>query len=244
MKMDYTLSPSNVDRTAPLIYMWEIYDLLGQIVGRYIGKANGGDQRPTKHYARNVDRLMQKLPYRSGKNYRRVHYALSDAVRAGHSICLTYLCNVPDTVDIFKVEARYIKEYGCAAVGGIGLNGMRREATLDVPTIATVLRSEAQADAHSDSLDLDDFLEYFDDKPREAFDVRVNTKSCSVWSSGRRLLRAKQTKPGAKVLVKLVQTSEMGELVEFPWDGTDDQIGAALKAERKLLLASGEAPLF
>jgi hypothetical protein len=76
--------------------MWEIHDDSGNLVGRYIGKAVGGDRRPRRHYARNVDKLMAGLSYRPGKNYRRVHYGLADAVKAGHRITLSYLCNVSE----------------------------------------------------------------------------------------------------------------------------------------------------
>ena len=88
--MHYSVLDSGVELTAPLIYMWEIHDLQGKLVGRYIGKANGGDRRPTQHYPRNVSKLLEGKPYKKGKNYRRVHYGLSDAVSAGHRISLTY----------------------------------------------------------------------------------------------------------------------------------------------------------
>jgi hypothetical protein len=244
MKMRYNVTASSVDLKNPLIYMWEIHDLLGQIIGRYIGKANGGDKRPTQHYPRNVDKLLQGLPYKKGKNYRQVHYALADAVLAGHPITLTYLCNVSEAVDIFKVESRYINEYGCNADDGIGLNGKWRGVPREVVDAVRAVPVEVSVVTDPVSPDLDDFLEYFDDKPREAFEVRVNAKSCSVWSAGSRILRAKQSKLGTKVLIKLVQSSTPQNVVEFAWNGTDDQLGAALEAERRLLLARDGTPLF
>lgn len=84
----------------------------------------------------------------------------------------------------------------------------------------------------------------FEDKSREAFDIRVNIKSCSVKSSGRRILRAKQAKPGARVRIKLAQSSTPERPVEFTWDGSSEQIGNALDTDRKLLLARGEVPSF
>lgn len=242
--MRYNAPPPGVDVTAPLIYMWEIHNLLGQLVGRYIGKANGGNRRPTLHYPRNVNKLLQGLPYKKGKNYRRVHYALADAVLAGHSISLSYLCNVPETVDIFKVESNYINEYGCNADDGIGLNGKWKGAPREVRSHAHALPIAAAARPDPVSPDLDDFLEYFEDKPREAFDIRVNARSCSVWSAGLRILRAKQTKPGAKVQIKLVQSSTPQKDAGFTWDGTDAQIDLALATERKVLLAHGGVPSF
>lgn len=65
--MQYSVHDSGVDVTAPLIYMWEIHDLQAKLVGRYIGKANGGDKRPTQHYSRNVSKLHAGKPYKKGK---------------------------------------------------------------------------------------------------------------------------------------------------------------------------------
>jgi hypothetical protein len=254
--MHYSVLDSGVDVTAPLIYMWEIHDLQGKLVGRYIGKANGGDKRPTQHYPRNVSKLRAGKPYKKGKNYRRVHYGLSDAVRAGHRISLTYLCNVSKDHDIFKVESHYIKEYGCDADDGIGLNGRwkgtpregivaerawqaQERAETDVDE-----RNAAHAAAVSAEIDLDDFLEFFDDKQRDALEIRVNGKSCSVWSENKRILRAKQDRPGARIWIKLVQSSWRTKPVELTWDESDSQIETALEAERKALRARGIDPKF
>lgn len=254
--MHYIVLDSGVDVTSPLIYMWEIHDLQGKLVGRYIGKANGGDKRPTQHYPRNVSKLRAGKPYKKGKNYRRVHYGLSDAVRAGHRISLTYLCNVSKDHDIFKVESHYIKKYGCDADDGIGLNGrwkgMPREVIVAErawPAQERVKtnvdeRNAGHADAVSADIDLDDFLEFFDDKRRDALEIRVNGKSCSVWSEGKRILRAKQDRPGARIWIKRVQSSSRTEIVEFAWDGSDSQIETALEAERKVLRARGIDPKF
>lgn len=254
--MHYSVLDSGVDITAPLIYMWEIHDLQGKLVGRYIGKANGGDKRPTQHYLRNVSKLRAGRPYKNGKNYRRVHYGLSDAVKAGHRISLTYLCNVSKDHDIFKVESRYIKEYGCDADDGIGLNGRwtgtPREVVVAEHARLTQERSElgvnechaTHADDVSAEIDLDDFLEFFDDKQRNALEIRVNGQSCSVWSEDKRILRAKQDRPGARISIKLVQSSWRTETVELAWDGSDSQIEMALEAERKVLRARGQDPKF
>lgn len=254
--MHYSVLDSGVDVTAPLIYMWEIHDLQGKLVGRYIGKANGGDKRPTQHYPRNVSKLRAGKPYKKGKNYRRVHYGLSDAARAGHRISLTYLCNVSKDRDIFKVESHYIKEYGCDADDGIGLNGRWKGTPREVIVAERACpaqertetdvdeRNAAHADAVSTEIDLDDFLEFFDDKQRDALEIRVNGKSCSVWSEGKRILRAKQDRPGARIWIKLVQSSWRTETVELAWDGSDSQIESALEAERKVLRARGINPKF
>jgi hypothetical protein len=252
--MQYVLPAPCVDVTAPLIYMWEIHDMSGHLLRRYIGKANGGEKRPTQHYPRNVNKLRQGLPYKNGKNYRRVHYAMADAVEAGHRISLTYLCNVSDVEDIFKVESRYIKEYGCNADNGIGLNGRWKGTPREVVVTQQVMRSHAGADVdkghdvNADAaplpIDLDDFLEYFEDKPRQALEIVVNGKSCSVWSDGKRILRAKQDRPGAKILIKLVQSSWQTKAVELAWEGSDSQIEGALEAERMVLRARGGDPKF
>lgn len=254
--MLYSVFDNGVDVLAPLIYMWEIHDLQDRLVGRYIGKANGGSKRPNKHYPRNVNKLHVKKPYKKGKNYRRVHYALADAVEAGYRISLTYLCNVPEDQDIFKVETRYIKEYGCDADDGIGLNGRWKGAPREVGVaerawpaqeIATTNADEhyyANSDAASAEIELDDFLEFFDDKQRDTLEIRVNGKSCSIWSKRKRILRAKQERPDASILIKLVQSSWRTETVELPWDGSDGQIEASLEAERKVLRARGQDPQF
>lgn len=248
--MHYSVLDSDVDVGAPLIYMWEIRDLQGKLVGRYIGKANGGSKRPTQHYPRNVSKLRAGKPYKNGKNYRRVHYGLAEAVDACHRISLTYLCNVPEGQDIFKVESNYIEEYGCNANDGIGLNGRWKEMPREVVVAARALptsvyeRYHANADAVSAEIDLDDFLEFFDDRRHHSLELRVNGKSCSIWSEGKRILRAKQNSPGTKVWIKQVQSSWLTEAVELVWDGSDGQIEVALEAERKVLRARGENPQF
>lgn len=102
----------------------------------------------------------------------------------------------------------------------------------------------ANSDVASAEIDLDDFLEFFDDKERDTLEIRVNGKSCSMWSEGKHILRAKQDRPGARVWIKLVQSSWRTETVELAWNGSDGQIEAALEAERKVLRARGEDSKF
>jgi hypothetical protein len=61
---------------------------------------------PLKHYSRNVANILAGKPYRKGKpdKYRRVHHALGAAQRQGHSIKLTFFCNVFDAESINEVE--------------------------------------------------------------------------------------------------------------------------------------------
>ena len=62
MEMNFTLAPGSVNPSAALIYKWEIKDGSGNLQGLYIGKAKGGAKRPTKHYRRNVNRLLAEKP--------------------------------------------------------------------------------------------------------------------------------------------------------------------------------------
>jgi hypothetical protein len=78
-------------------------------------------------------------------------------------------------------------------------------------------------------------------RPRGAFKIKVNGKSCSVWSEERRILRAKQSKPGAKVLIKLVQSSSPDNLVEFAWDGNDSQIESS-RHRTQVVIGPGGSP--
>lgn len=242
--MNYSVLESGVDVTAPLIYMWEIHNPQGELVGRYIGKANGGDKRPTQHYPRNVSKLRAGRPYKTGKNFRRVHYGLADAVENGHRISLSYLCNVLETEDIFEVESRYINQYNCNADDGIGLNGKWRNTPGEVIPVTQTGTAELAAAEDPARPGLDDFLEFFEDLPREIFQAKVNGKSCSVWSGGLRILRAKQERPGSKVLIKQVQSSTPQREVQFDWDGSEEQIHTALDDERKVLQARSERPSF
>lgn len=244
MKMEFTPPAPGVDVNAPLIYMWEIHDGAGQLLGRYVGKANGGARRPTQHYPRNVNKLLQQRPYKKGKQYRRVHVALANAVRAGHPISLTYLCNVASIDDIFAVEARYIEAFKCHADDGIGLNGTWKGPSREAALAPFALLAHAAPEDIPEPVDLDDFLAYFDACPPGTFIIRVSGKSCSVYSQDQRVLRAKQAKPGATVFIKLAQSSSPGHQVQFAWDGSDSQIETALATERNVLLARGALPGF
>lgn len=239
-EMKYTLPSPGIDVTAPLIYMWEIQDASDTVVGRYIGKANGGEKRPTQHYTRNVNKLLKGLPYKKGQNYRRVHYSLADAVITGHRISLSYLCNVPEGQNIFEVETRYIHQYGCYASDGVGLNGPWTGKPRTLPTVLDQV-TPLEAEVQPLGSDLEDFVEC----------VQVNfpglyvdslTRGYSVWwGPGRklRLVRAFQSSPGCKVEIKLAQTSlKLDKVVAFRWDGSDEQIVQTIENEMKLLAQS------
>jgi hypothetical protein len=238
-KMEYTRPAPGVDVNAPLIYMWEVKDGSDAVIGRYIGKANGGERRPTRHYTRNVNKLLRGQAYKKGKNYRRVHYALADAVNAGHSITLSYLCNVPSDQDIFKVETRYIREYGCDKDDGIGLNGRwpgpPRQVVL-ADTLVPAHEATHPRYKQDDSVTLEDFLECVEANPG-AFTVKSTPHRYTLWIGDDRILRAKQRGRDGKVRIKLVQTEHrLKKHSEFTWDGSDEQIAAALDSEFRLFM--------
>lgn len=231
--MDYTLLESTINKTAPLIYMWEISDRDGRVTGRYIGKANRGDKRPTRHYSRNVNKLLRNEPYKNGKNYRRVHFALAEAVKAGDKITLSFLCNVSEEEDIFKVEGRYIRDFRCDADDGIGLNGpwkgparvMVSLPRLEVGTTPIVQVKEPTLP------DLEDFLEYVEEHYKGLFEVRAGVGRYSLWKDKARILRAAQSGPAGKVNIKLAQSSTKKNEIEYPWDGSDGQLDAWIRCE-------------
>lgn len=235
MKMQYIPPLPNIDVTAPLIYMWEIRNDDDEILGRYVGKANGGEKRPTMHYNRNVNRLLQGRPYRNGKKYRRIHIALADAVKAGHRISLSYLCNVSEDENIFEVEQHYIREYGCNKPDGIGLNGPAKliQGELPIffsPPIPVLASDMTTPDADAlDVFDLEDFLNYIEERYPNQFEVRPGAGRYSFWLGKDRIFRAVQSGPRGKVKIKLAQESLRGGRPIFDWDGTDSQIKAAIE---------------
>jgi hypothetical protein len=103
-----------VKPSLPGLYLWQI-DGIDSYVSKYRHVS-----RPTKHYARNVRNLLADKPYRKGKpsRFRRIHHALADAVRAGRTVRLIILENVP-VGDINRRERAVIKERGCALNGPV-----------------------------------------------------------------------------------------------------------------------------
>ena len=237
-KMSYALPQPGVDVKAPLIYMWEIANLDGQIIGRYVGKANGGEKRPRQHYSRNVDKLLKGLPYKKDRDYRRVHVALADAVDAGHSISLHYLCNVPDDQNIFAVEMDYIRQYGCQIRDGIGLNGpgpVSQRPRTQASQLPELLPS-ARLAAETNLPDLEDYVECMEHfvarvehRYVERFEVRAGSRRYSLWLGDQRLMRAEQSGPRGRVRIKLPRAGADNQAVEFVWDGRDEQLIEAIE---------------
>ena len=122
--MNYTFEGGAVDEVQPLIYMWEIRNHAGQLIGRYVGKAKAGANRPRKHYARNVANILAGKPYRKGNpdGYRRVHRALAEAERLGYVLTLSFLCNVNQEETINEAEQRCIREQNCRGIEAWQLN--------------------------------------------------------------------------------------------------------------------------
>lgn len=233
-KMVYTPPSPGVNVTEPLIYMWEIADSSGQVIGRYVGKANGGETRPRQHYSRNVEKLLAGRPYKKDKEYRRVHFALADAVKAKHNISLHYLCNVSDDENIFKVESQYIRKYNCNVRDGLGLNGPWTES--ERAMLRLRVKSGASAPALPDYPpikqtlpDLEDFLEIVQDHYPGPFRITWGVHRYSLWLGNHRIIRAEQSGPRGKVRVKLAQSSIGKKAVKFGWDGSEIKLSMLLK---------------
>ena len=110
--MIFSELPHTLRVDLPLIYMWEIHDKDGKLLGRYVGKAKSGAKRPLTHYSRNVANILARKPYRKANpdGYRRIHRALADAQCHGNSITLQFLCNVLPGETIDEVEQRHIRD--------------------------------------------------------------------------------------------------------------------------------------
>jgi hypothetical protein len=104
-----------IDPTKPLIYLWEIRDSADSVTYCYAGKAKNGAGRPIKHYQRNVRNLLAGKPYRRGApdGFREVHHRLAQAMLAGETVQLSFICNVESHEDINEVERRLQRQHGC-----------------------------------------------------------------------------------------------------------------------------------
>lgn len=103
-----------VDLSRPLIYLWEILSVDGEVTCRYVGKASRGAQRPRTQYRRNVNNLLRGRPYRKGKplEFRAIHRRMAQAVRAGESLRLSFLCNVGPDEEINALERQWQDRFG------------------------------------------------------------------------------------------------------------------------------------
>ncbi|WP_199724716.1 hypothetical protein [Noviherbaspirillum saxi] len=223
---------TGIDVDKPLIYMWEIYKPAGELVGRYVGKAIRGEKRPTERYTQNVNKLLQKRPYKSGKSYRRVHHALGEAVQKGYHIELSYLCNVDPAENIFQVEMRYIRELNCLDAAGYGLNGRgltplrnTSKKTRAVPGKATPFKEEQTAPVAEAATNLDHLMELVQTRYSELLELECGKRRYSWYVGNQRILRAKQQSPRGKVRIKLAVSSILDrDANEHTWDGTEEQL--------------------
>lgn len=119
--MKFEVRQGLIDTNAPLLYMWEIRDQTDTLMYCYVGKSERGTGRPLRHYKRNVRNLLGGRPYRRGKpdSFRVVHRQLAEAVRQGHRITLTILCNVPPGANIYEWERRAQSALGCKSLSGV-----------------------------------------------------------------------------------------------------------------------------
>jgi hypothetical protein len=248
--MTYTAPlPGLVDTSAPLIYMWQIYNSAGEVTGRYIGKANGGEHRPTKHYSRNVIKLLSGKAYRPNQPFRRVHIALAWATHDSQEIRLSFLCIVAETENICDVERHYIRTYGCDRDDGGGLNGPGTRIALPPSALAESAGGHVNpvlcmsvsssgtvvtpASAEGDGApDLEDFVElvelYYPDK----FTIIPGARRYALFIGADRILRAEQSGPACAVRIKQAQSSRTpNSKVEFKWDGSDEQLRSAIERE-------------
>jgi hypothetical protein len=109
-----------VDTAKPGIYEWHIAG-----VGSYIGKYKS-IRRPTRHYGRNVSRLLAGEAYRLNKptGFRRIHEALAMAYRERRPITLYILENV-DPLRINQRERELIATLGALNEPPFGRRGPR-----------------------------------------------------------------------------------------------------------------------
>jgi hypothetical protein len=231
-----------IDLNAPLIYQWEIFNAAGEVVGRYIGKADGGDRRPMQHYRRNVIKLLGGRAYKKGKSYRRVHYGLAAAVQANHRIVLRYLCNVAPSENIFEVESHFIKTLGCLQNDGIGLNGPGPRPYVALSAEAgAVLKSIQPAGidvaARPSSGDLDYIRRYIEESYPVLQLIAKNMERRLSYFVGeqrskQRIVRFAQSGPRAQVKVKLVQSFFANRSIrEVTWDGTDEHLDTLITGQ-------------
>ena len=112
--MEFSEIDGGADPARPLIYLWEIIDLDGQVCCRYVGKASRGAHRPRTQYRRNVNNILQGRPYRKSKpdEFRPIHRQMAEAVQSGHTLRLSFLCNIEDSENINALERKWQQHYG------------------------------------------------------------------------------------------------------------------------------------
>ena len=114
LQMEFVEIEGSADPAQPLIYLWEILDQDGEVCCRYVGKASRGAYRPRTQYRRNVNNILQGRPYRKSKpeEFRAIHRRMAEAVRCGHALRLSFICNVMPAENINLVERKWQHHYG------------------------------------------------------------------------------------------------------------------------------------
>ncbi len=89
--MEIVFQVNNVDPHSPLLYKITISGAIS-----YIGCANSA-RRPKSAYSRNLERMLQGKPYRKSNpdGFRSVHRRIFEAAKAGETIVIALLRNVP-----------------------------------------------------------------------------------------------------------------------------------------------------
>ncbi len=228
--MQYFVVSDDVDVKSSLIYIWKIRDFSGAVVGCYVGKSKNGEKRPRGHYKRNVDKLLKGLPYRAGNphGYRRVHHALAQAARAGHIISVTYLRNVQPHEDISDVEKHYIRQYGCDAEDGIGLNGRSKT---EKPSAVEFKQATAPASLDKGASTLSQIRDFVEKNFQHLLPKQLS-HGYAFYVGQTRILRLSQSGPKAKVRLKLAISSRYrGREIEIVWAGTDLELKHLIDSE-------------
>ena len=116
LQMAFLESDGGADPAQPLIYLWEISDQDGEVYCRYVGKASRGAHRPRTQYCRNVNNILHGRPYRKSKpeEFRAIHRRMADAVQCGHTLRLSFLCNVGPDENINLLERKWQQHFGLA----------------------------------------------------------------------------------------------------------------------------------
>ena len=116
LQMQFEEVQGDVNASQPFIYLWEIIDRNGAVCCRYVGKTSRGAARPRTQYRRNVNNILTGRPYRKGKpdQFCAVHRRMAEAVKAGETMRLTFVCDVPLGADINHLERFWREHYGAS----------------------------------------------------------------------------------------------------------------------------------
>ena len=110
-KLEFRFEAGSVDEGKSLIYLWEI-ELAPGGAAYFVGRSLRGARWPVKDYALRVNRLLAGKPARHDEpEPERIHQALAEAARAGRSVVLRLLANVPEGESAVAWVRRFRREY-------------------------------------------------------------------------------------------------------------------------------------